>query len=104
MKNSPIAKFRAPKPAPKPPKELGKAGRALWNSLTSEYEIHDAGGLALLLTVCRSEDDIQRFRTALATDGHTAIYQSFPAPRCSTPPTASGVRMMMSATVLHTNT
>jgi|SRR5881296_1575285 len=69
MKNSPIAKFRAPKPALRPPKELKTAGRALWKSLTGEYLINDAGGLTLLLTVCRCEDDIQRFRTALAVDG-----------------------------------
>jgi hypothetical protein len=56
---------------PEPPKSLKKAGRTLWNAIQSEYGINDPGGLAHLVTACRSEDDIQRMRDAVASDGDT---------------------------------
>ena len=57
------------KPVPMPPKELNSAGRGLWKALQEVYGIDDPGGVSLLLTVCRSEDDIQRMRRAVAKDG-----------------------------------
>src|SRR5215510_12121822 len=54
---------------PKPPKELGKCGRLLWKTIIDEYAIDDAGGLALLLAACRSEDDVQCMREAVSRDG-----------------------------------
>jgi hypothetical protein len=54
-----------------PPKSLKKAGRNLWNSIQDQYGIDDAGGLAHLLTACRSEDDLERMRGTVARDGDT---------------------------------
>ena len=48
--------------SPEPPKTLGKAGKTLWISIQDQYGIDDPGGLAHLLTACRSEDDIERMR------------------------------------------
>jgi len=69
MKKSGIPQIATKKPLPKPPKELGAAGRALWNKLQQEYALEDQGGLESLLTAARSEDDIQRMRARLAKDG-----------------------------------
>jgi hypothetical protein len=54
---------------PKPPAALGKPGRKLWQSIQSEYGIHDAGGLAHLHSACRCEDDLDRIRSRIAEDG-----------------------------------
>ena len=37
----------------------------------ADYMIDDPGGLALLLSACRAEDDITRMREQVARDGHT---------------------------------
>jgi hypothetical protein len=63
--------FRGRSAVPEPPKGLKKAGRTQWNAIQTEYGINDPGGLAHLVTVCRSEDDIQRMRDAVARDGDT---------------------------------
>jgi hypothetical protein len=70
MKSQTVTKFPPTKPLPKPPKELGRSGRALWNQLQSEYHIHDSGGLASLLVVCRSEDSIQQMLQTVRTEGN----------------------------------
>jgi hypothetical protein len=58
-------------PLPKPPRGLKKPGRTLWSAIQAEYGIDDPGGLSHLVTACRTEDDIQRMRTVVATDGDT---------------------------------
>jgi hypothetical protein len=77
MKNSgpsiPALPFRPKPPAVKPPQELGKFGRALWKKLTEEFSIVDSGGLALLVSICRAEDDVQRMRTTVAADGDIVV-------------------------------
>lgn len=54
---------------PKPPAELGPAGKKLWKQIVDEYDVIDSGGLAHLLTAGRAEDDIQRMRATVAKDG-----------------------------------
>src|SRR5262245_38723652 len=54
---------------PRPPRQLGEAGRLLWKQIQDEYRILDAGGLCHLLSACRAEDDIQRFRETVAREG-----------------------------------
>ena len=55
------------------PVGIGKHGRKLWTAIQSEYGISDAGGVSLLVSVCRSEDDIQRLRAIIAKDGDTVL-------------------------------
>ena len=72
-KNSAVLAFPLKPRAPKPPKTLGAAGRALWRSIQSEYSVVDAGGIAHLLTACRSENDISVWREAVAKDGPIVV-------------------------------
>jgi hypothetical protein len=54
----------------KPPKTLGKAGRALWDRLQSEFEIEP--GLEPALTkLCEVEDRLSEIRAALSVQGLT---------------------------------
>ena len=41
---------------PRPPKGLGRAGKALFAALQSEYGVVDAGGVELLATAARCAD------------------------------------------------
>jgi hypothetical protein len=53
-----------------PPSVLGKAGRNLWQSIMSEYDIADSGGLALLEQACAAVDGIAECDVIIARDGH----------------------------------
>ncbi|WP_371738621.1 P27 family phage terminase small subunit [Alcanivorax quisquiliarum] len=52
-----------------PPKSLGTDGRKLWAELRREYEITDAGSLAILRSMCESVDRLNQCREAVARDG-----------------------------------
>ena len=51
----------------KPPSELGKPGRALWQKVTSTFEFVDPRELVALRHSCLLEDDLDRLRAELAT-------------------------------------
>ncbi|HEX4997996.1 MAG TPA: hypothetical protein VFY29_07215 [Terriglobia bacterium] len=59
------------KKPPKPPADLAAAGKALWKSIVEDYGVDDPGGLALLTSVCRTEDAIVRMLATVAADGDT---------------------------------
>ncbi len=69
--NASLIAFRAPQTAPKPPRGLGVAGRALWNRFQPEYGIRDVAGLVLLETACRCWDLERQALAAVAADGLT---------------------------------
>lgn len=50
---------------PKPPPELGKAGRALWNKVTGTLDFADPRELVSLRQACLLEDDLSRLRAEL---------------------------------------
>jgi hypothetical protein len=52
-----------------PPASLGKAGAKLWSSIMAEYEVSDAGGLALLSLACEAVDGIAEDAATIARDG-----------------------------------
>jgi hypothetical protein len=52
-----------------PPKNLGKPGRTLWQSLMSEYDIADSGGLAMLEQACAAINRISEYGAAIDRDG-----------------------------------
>jgi P27 family predicted phage terminase small subunit len=56
-------------PLPKVPAHLGDAGRALWHSIMTDYQITDAGGLALLGQACEACDRVAECRELIAAQG-----------------------------------
>jgi pyruvate/2-oxoglutarate dehydrogenase complex dihydrolipoamide acyltransferase (E2) component len=50
---------------PEPPADLEAAGRELWRSITATYELR-ADELRLLTEACRTTDELERLRVALA--------------------------------------
>lgn len=58
-----------PLQVPDPPQPLGPAGLALWRAIQGEYNIADAGGVAMLMVGCRAWDRAERLREAIDRDG-----------------------------------
>ena len=56
-------------PLPTVPGHLGDAGRALWHSIMKDYQISDAGGLALLGEACAAADRVAECRELIAEQG-----------------------------------
>jgi hypothetical protein len=52
-----------------PPPKLGKAGRTLWQSIMSEYDIRDSGGQQMLLQICEAADRVEEFSATIKRDG-----------------------------------
>lgn len=54
--------------APQPPRELRRAGRALWRDVQQRYELeeHERG---LLLEMCRTLDALDRLATVVVREG-----------------------------------
>jgi hypothetical protein len=58
-----------PVQVPDPPRPLGAAGMQLWRSIQGEYNIGDAGGIAMLLVGCQAFDRAERLRAQIDTHG-----------------------------------
>ena len=52
-----------------PPATLGPAGSRLWRSVLGQYDIKDAGGLAILEDACASRDNATGMAEIIATEG-----------------------------------
>jgi hypothetical protein len=52
-----------------PPRPLGQHGTALWNAVTAEYRIEDAGGVELLAQACAASDRVEALAQEINTDG-----------------------------------
>src|SRR5262249_22304832 len=52
-----------------PPSNLGPAGLRLWQSVLTDYDIADAGGLALLEQICFAYERAERLRAEIDRDG-----------------------------------
>jgi len=52
-----------------PPATLGEAGAKLWRSVMHQYDIRDAGGLAILEQACASRDRSTEFAAIIAREG-----------------------------------
>jgi P27 family predicted phage terminase small subunit len=53
------------------PTDLGKAGSALWQTITNEYEVADAGGREVLRQACAAKDTIADCVEQIAREGMT---------------------------------
>jgi terminase small subunit-like protein len=52
-----------------PPASLGKAGAAQWQTIMVEYEISDAGGIAILEQICAATDNLHDCDVSIARHG-----------------------------------
>jgi hypothetical protein len=52
-----------------PPRKLGRCGMALWDAVTGEYRIEDAGGVELLMQACLASDRVEALAAAIDADG-----------------------------------
>jgi len=52
-----------------PPRKLGILGLSLWQSIMSEYQIEDRGGIELLMQCCEAADRIGRLGERIDADG-----------------------------------
>jgi hypothetical protein len=62
-----------------PPRTLGNHGMNLWNRITSEYEITDAGGRELLVLACQQLDRAEALKAQIDAEGE--IVQSRHGPK-----------------------
>jgi hypothetical protein len=60
------------------PAHLGDDGRELWSSIQVQYEISDAGGLALLRTACEAADRIASVRRQIDSQGELLTIRGVP--------------------------
>jgi hypothetical protein len=67
-----------------PPRKLGAAGRALWDAVTGEYQIVDAGGVEILAQACLAADRVQELAERISADGPTPAAAPRPIRRCGT--------------------
>ena len=63
-----IIKFNKPQ-LHQPSRPLGKHGAALWQAVTSEYGIEDAGGMEMLTQACQALDRAEELSAAIKRDG-----------------------------------
>jgi len=59
-----------------PPAKLGESGRKLWQTIMTEYDIRDAGGLEVLAQICATQDRVEALREAIDRDGETLVTRS----------------------------
>ena len=52
-----------------PPATLGKAGAELWRSIMRQYDIRDAGGLAILESACAARDRRTEWAAIITQEG-----------------------------------
>jgi hypothetical protein len=52
-----------------PPRELGKAGRSLWDRVQSEYDVSDVCGIELLAEAAAALDQAESLRDEIKRDG-----------------------------------
>src|SRR5258706_11533247 len=73
LKKSNVIDFPFSGKVSRAPKGLKAPGRRLWKAIQAEYSIDDPGGSAHLEAACRAEDDIQRMRKTVTTDGDVLL-------------------------------
>ncbi|MHC2661691.1 hypothetical protein ACMA5K_05720 [Bradyrhizobium diazoefficiens] len=54
-----------------PPRKLGNHGLTLWQTIMSEYQISDSGGLEILYQICAATDRAERQREIIDDEGET---------------------------------
>jgi hypothetical protein len=52
-----------------PPRKLSAPGLSLWDSIMSEYQIEDRGGIELLMQACEAADRVAQLAEKIDADG-----------------------------------
>jgi hypothetical protein len=68
-KPSPLALVNPSATLPHPPRKLGAAGLALWNSVQEAYQVEDVAGVELLVQACAAADRVEALGARIAKDG-----------------------------------
>jgi hypothetical protein len=68
----------SPTTGQQPPRKLGQHGLNLWRTVTSEYNITDAGGIEILMQVCRATDRVEALATQIDEEGETITVKGVP--------------------------
>src|SRR5262245_42748226 len=68
-KNPPLTLVDPTSTITSPPSNLGSAGQRLWQSVLTDYDISDAGGLALLEQIAFAYGRAERLRAEIDKDG-----------------------------------
>jgi hypothetical protein len=63
-------------PPPKADRALGEHGQALWDQVTNEYLIEDAGGREILLGICQALDRAEALKVVIDRDGPVITTQA----------------------------
>jgi hypothetical protein len=63
-----------------PPRKLGRAGAALWQSVMGEYQIEDCGGIELLAQACAALDRVEALAERIDADGEIVHGRQGPRP------------------------
>ena len=61
-----------------PPRKLGQHGMNLWRTITSEYNITDAGGIEILMQVCAATDRVESLAKQIDEEGETIMINGVP--------------------------
>jgi hypothetical protein len=69
VKNPPLTLVDPTSTFTSPPPNLGSVGQKLWQSVLTDYEISDAGGLALLEQIAFAYERAERLRVEIDRDG-----------------------------------
>ena len=58
------------------PPNLGEHGAKLWRAVMSEYDVQDAGGLAMLAQACEAADRLEALAEHIRNDGEVVRSKS----------------------------
>jgi hypothetical protein len=61
-----------------PPRKLGQHGMNLWRTITSEYNITDAGGIEILMQVCAATDRVESLAKQIDEEGEAIMINGVP--------------------------
>lgn len=61
-----------------PASKFQQAGQELWDSISNEYSIDDAGGIALLEQICHAADRVDQLAAQITIDGAVVVVRGVP--------------------------
>jgi hypothetical protein len=61
-----------------PKSKFAGAGQSLWKLITDEFDISDAGGIALLEQICHAQDRVEQLAAQIAIDGAIIYVKGVP--------------------------